>query len=319
MKPFIFIIHLFCFANAFAQQDAVKTEYFCAPCDCKNDGKVFDLPGTCSVCGMKLQKVGTFNYEMAAISADGEIIAYKGFKPDNIGRIFYREIKTTGAIKLVGKGSMPQVSFDKNYIVFEGEENKILLYDIQNDTTIDISPALTGLQSPAWEPSGDLIFTAGEFPHLGIYRMNLANRKFELLTPAQGMRYGCKSSADGKKIAYRCVQRITDSTFRKGIVVYDVSAGEENFITTIGEYCTWSPDGKQLAFHWKGDKYFSIYVVNEDGTGLKKIAEDKNGDSEMPVWSADSKKLFFQTNRRQGNWEIWIMNIDGSDQKPFIW
>jgi len=319
MKSLIFIINLFYSANAFAQQSAVDTEYFCAPCDCKNDGKVFDQPGICSACGMKLQKVGTFNYEMAAISADGKLITYKSFKPDNTGRIFYKEIETTGNTKLVGKGSMPQISFDKNYIAFEGEENKVFLYNIQSDTTIDISPALGGLQSPAWEPSGDLIFTAGEFPNLGIYRMNLSDRKFELLTPGPGMRYGCKSSPDGKKIAYRCVQRTKDSTYKKGIAVYDLATREENFVTTIGEYCTWSPDGKQLVFHWRGEKYFSIYVVNIDGTGLKKIAEDKNGDSEMPVWSADGTKLFFQTNRRYGNWEIWAMHVDGSDQKPFIW
>ena len=155
---------------------------------------------------MKLQKVGTFNYEMAAISADGKLIVYKSFKPDNTGRIFYKEIKTESNIRLVSKGSMPQVSFDKKYIVFEREENKIFLYNMQGDTTIDISPALSGLQSPAWDPSGNLIFTAGEFPNLGIYRLNLANKKFELLTPGQGMRYGCKFSPD------KHVKVIFDST-----------------------------------------------------------------------------------------------------------
>jgi Tol biopolymer transport system component len=74
-----------------------------------------------------------------------------------------------------------------------------------------------------------------------------------------------------------------------------------------------------LAFHWKGDKNFAIFIVNADGSGLKKIAEDKDGDCELPVWSADGRKIFFQTNRRHGNWEIWVMNTDGSEQKPFIW
>ena len=31
-----------------------KTEYVCPPCGCPNDGKVFDAPGQCSVCGMGL-------------------------------------------------------------------------------------------------------------------------------------------------------------------------------------------------------------------------------------------------------------------------
>lgn len=317
MKSFFFIAAILYFTNSFAQQQIAKAEYFCAPCDCKNDGSVFNKPGECPLCGMKLQQVGTFNYEMPAISADGEMIAFKSLKPDNTGRIFYKE--NSGNIKMVGEGSMPQISFDKKYIVYEGNNNKILLYKIYGDSIIDISPNLPGLQSPAWDPSGNLIFAAGTFPDIGIYRMNVDDKKFTALNTTQGMRYGCKFSYDGKKIAYRCVQRMSDSTLKKGIAVYDVSTGKEEFITNIGEYCTWSPDGKQLAFHWRGDKYFAIYIINADGTDLKKIAEDKNGDSELPVWSANGKNLFFQTNRRRGNWEIWVMNTDGTNQKPFIW
>jgi Tol biopolymer transport system component len=319
MKSLFFVSTLLYFINCCAQKNTVKVEYFCAPCGCKNDGKVFDKSGVCTLCGMKLQQVGTFNYEMATVSGDGQLMAYKSSKPDNIGRIFYKEITTAGIDKLIGEGSMPQISPDKNYIVFEGRDNKILLYKIQSDTIVDISPGLPGLQSPAWASSGNLIFAAGEFPQLSIYRMNITNKKFESLTIEQGMRYGCKASPDGKKIAYRCVRRITDSTYKKGLAVYDVLTGEEKYITTIGEYCTWSPNGKQLAFHWKGDKYFAVYIVNADGTGLKKIAEDKNGDSELPVCSADCKQLYFQTNRRHGNREIWTMNANGSNQKPFIW
>ena len=83
MKSIIFIVALLCAAKSFPQQKMAKAKYFCAPCDCKNDGKVFDKPGTCSVCRMMLQQVGTFNYEMPAISADGKIITYKSSKPDN--------------------------------------------------------------------------------------------------------------------------------------------------------------------------------------------------------------------------------------------
>ena len=77
----------------------------------------------------------------------------------------------------------------------------------------------------------------------------------------------------------------------------------------------WSPDGKQLAFHWPDSSDFCIYTVNRDGSGLKRIALTRGSDNELPTWSPDGKKIFFQTNKRRGNWEIWSMNVDGSDQK----
>jgi TolB protein len=105
----------------------------------------------------------------------------------------------------------------------------------------------------------------------------------------------------------------------KGIAVYDLSTGEEKLIATIGEYPVWSPDSKRLAFHWPEKSSFSVYTVNADGSDLKQLTKTGNGSAELPSWSFDGKKIYFQTNRRQGNWEIWTMDTDGKDQKPLIW
>ena len=58
----------------------------------------------------------------------------------------------------------------------------------------------------------------------------------------------------------------------------------------------WSPNGEQIAFvSGTGNEYdfnreTSIYVINEDGTNLKKIVD--NG--REPSWSPDGKKLAYQ-------------------------
>jgi len=36
-----------------------------------------------------------------------------------------------------------------------------------------------------------------------------------------------------------------------------------------------------------------------------------------PTWSPDGAKIAFLTDRR-GKWEIWVMNADGSDQRPMF-
>lgn len=46
-------------ASVFASRGADKTEYVCPPCSCDKDNEVFDKPGTCTSCGMKLVEKGS--------------------------------------------------------------------------------------------------------------------------------------------------------------------------------------------------------------------------------------------------------------------
>src|SRR6185503_118514 len=46
-------------ASIFASQNADKKEYVCPPCGCDKDNDVFDKPGVCPTCGMKLVEKGS--------------------------------------------------------------------------------------------------------------------------------------------------------------------------------------------------------------------------------------------------------------------
>lgn len=77
----------------------------------------------------------------------------------------------------------------------------------------------------------------------------------------------------------------------------------------------WSPDGSRVAFDaWRlarneRSNVARVYVVGADGDGLTDL-----GVGAMPSWSPDSKKLVFCRYGQQSS--LWIMNADGSDQKP---
>lgn len=78
----------------------------------------------------------------------------------------------------------------------------------------------------------------------------------------------------------------------------------------------WSPDGATIACvrstfvgaptHVAGE----IWVMNTDGSRLRSLGADGFG----PDWSPDGRQLVFSSNR-DGNEEIYAMNVDGSGQR----
>jgi TolB protein len=73
----------------------------------------------------------------------------------------------------------------------------------------------------------------------------------------------------------------------------------------------WSPDGTRLAFTSNRDGNSEIYVINRDGSGLRRLTNHPNIDV-TPTWSPTGKQIAF-TSDRTGSPEIWVMNDDGSE------
>ena len=75
----------------------------------------------------------------------------------------------------------------------------------------------------------------------------------------------------------------------------------------------WSPDGSKLAFMSQRDGQPEIYVVNRDGSGLRRLTNHPENDV-TPTWSPTGNQIAFTSNRT-GRPQIWIMNADGSGQQ----
>ena len=75
----------------------------------------------------------------------------------------------------------------------------------------------------------------------------------------------------------------------------------------------YSPDGLKLAFISTHDGDPEIFVMNTDGSGLKKLTDNSAVDA-APSWSPDGGRIVF-TSDRSGTFELYSMNSDGSGQQ----
>jgi Tol biopolymer transport system component len=79
----------------------------------------------------------------------------------------------------------------------------------------------------------------------------------------------------------------------------------------------WSPDGSKIVFESSGrdGKYDAdIFVMNADGSGLKRLTTD-GGQDAAPAWSPDGSLIAFESDR-DGDREVFVMNADGTGQTP---
>ena len=118
-------------------------------------------------------------------------------------------------------------------------------------------------------------------------------------------------SPDGKTIAYTSYR----TGFQDIIVqyIYELRAYAKPAAGTSEKQNylpAWSPDGTKLAFTSNRDGNPEIYVINRDGSGLRRLTNHAEVDV-TPTWSPTGNQIAWTSNRT-GSPQIWIMNVDGS-------
>ncbi len=82
--------------------------------------------------------------------------------------------------------------------------------------------------------------------------------------------------------------------------------------STNAEDPAWSPDCSRLVY----TENASLWVVNNDGTGARKLVNNDGGYLYFASWSPDGTRIAYSRgqNDENGNWQahIWTVNVDGS-------
>jgi len=80
---------------------------------------------------------------------------------------------------------------------------------------------------------------------------------------------------------------------------------------------SWSPDGKYIVFSSDRDGQYDIYVVNPDGSGLKKLFNNPEYSDLYPKYSPDGQYIAFTVQFYLGSNDshIGLIKSDGSDYR----
>ena len=195
-----------------------------------------------------------------------------------------------------------------------------LLTEKRSDGTLHLAPALS--------PDGSQVayFSEKDFYFVDLYLANDSGKvKRRILKSGISSNYEtyrfinsqANWSPDGKFLAFAAKRGARDV-----IVIVDVERNKEvkrievklNGVTTPA----WSPDGQQLVFTGYDGGLSDLFVVRRDGSGLRRLTEDKYADLH-PVWSPDGKTIAFATDRGPetnfktlaiGNMRIALYDLD---------
>ncbi len=171
---------------------------------------------------------------------------------------------------------------------------------------------VAGSWGPAWSPDGtQLAFVSGPY----LYKMNAdGSNKSRLVTNAPaGQQWFSEWSPDGTQIAFQidigCQEIFVVNADGTNLRQLTSTPGRDNYSPS------WSPDSMQILFTSRRDpgNDGEAWVMYADGSNQHQITPDNSSPDGYFAWSPDGSKIAF-VSRRDGNWEVYVMNIDGSNQ-----
>jgi len=188
------------------------------------------------------------------------------------------------------------------------------------------TPTATATPTPTPSPPppppsatfGRLAFASNRDGNREIYVVDLASGNVRRLTNNAAVDYLPDWSPDGSSIAF--------TSSRTGS--YDLwtmnadGSNQQPAVTTSAwdDYPRWSPNGRRLALSTTavtdGVPNSEIFVWSAD-SGLTQVTHTAMED-QWPDWSPDGRIIYSEGSKRQSNWDLLVINPDGSGRTTLV-
>ena len=180
-------------------------------------------------------------------------------------------------------------------------------------------------KQPSWAEGGLIAFSSDRDASGGydIYLLTLDPWEIERLTTDSANDESPALSPDGSKVAF--------VSYRDGNAeIYSLTISSNTLVRITNDSGAdmdpaWSPDGSRIAFTSDRDGDWDIYVAGSDGSNPTNLTDSNRDDSNEhnDLWpdfgyydygDGTGDVLIAFASDRDGDWEIYTMYDDGSDQ-----
>jgi LysM repeat protein len=237
--------------------------------------------------------------------------------------LYVSRIDGTGR-NLLGQGfRQPQFRQDGNMLAVNGDGRANFEHLVRMDSAGGGMVEISNFSEdafPTWSPDGNIVAYSSLAWGDGQSRLGIVHDIFG--KHQEWIRIGTTEirgeypfwMADGRIVYHGCAF-LTDHA-ACGLFWVGAGGGDYHRLTMDTSDTAPAGSGSRVAFMSARDGDWDVYIVNMDGSGLKRLTDNSAQDG-LPTWSPDGRAIAFVSNRG-GPWAIWAMDANGGNQRKLF-